>query len=443
MVKVIVGLGKTGLSCANYFARKGIPFAVNDTRAEPPGLAELKAKFPGITISLGALDKKLLASADEIILSPGISMHEPIIAECIANKIPVLGDIELFAREAKAPVCAITGSNGKSTVTTLVGEMARYSNLNVLVGGNLGTPALDLLHDKEPDLYVLELSSFQLETTNSLVTAAATILNISPDHMDRYATLNDYIAAKFRIYNGCKFIVWNRDDSVTQPNNSAQNTRAISFGLDQPKAGEFGLVKSDAGLYITFGDEHLISVTEIAIKGSHNWSNALAALSLGYALTFPLSSMLQALKTFGGLPHRCEWVGKHAGINWYNDSKGTNIGASISALKGIAAGILGKVVLIAGGQGKGADFSEFKQPVADYTRAVILIGEDADKIATAIEGASEIYNATNMQEAVKIAAKIAESGDAVLLSPACASFDMFQNFEHRGEVFTSCVKELS
>jgi UDP-N-acetylmuramoylalanine--D-glutamate ligase len=442
-LKVIVGLGKTGLSCAKYFAKHEIPFAVTDTRNDPPALQEFKTLFPDITLSLGSLDEKLLLEASEIIISPGLSLHEPAIAKCAQKGISIIGDIELFVRVAKAPICAITGSNGKSTVTTLVGEMVKCAGKNVQVGGNLGVPALDLLAEYEPELYVLELSSFQLETTFSLAAQAATVLNISPDHMDRYPSVNEYAAAKHRIYHHAKYIIWNRDDSLTQPYDEKALLKEFSFGLDTPSKDQFGLIHSDSGFYLAFGEEPLISVHDITLKGSHNWSNALAALALGHAMNLPMPAMLKALQTFKGLAHRCQWVGEYHGINWYNDSKGTNVGASVAALKGLASSIPGKVILIAGGLGKGADFSELRVPVAECARAVILIGEDAPKIKAALADIDAIkINADSLQEAVRIAAENAKAGDAVLLSPACASFDMFNNFEHRGEVFMAAVKDL-
>lgn len=441
-LRVIVGLGQTGLSCARYLAQMGTPFAVMDTRVEPPALRQLKTEFPHVQLFLGGLDGNLLAQAGEIIVSPGVSVHEPLLTECAKKQIPIIGDIELFAKAARAPICAITGSNGKSTVTSLVGAMARCASLNVRVGANLGTPALGLLKNTEPDWYVLELSSFQLETTYSLSPAVATILNISPDHMDRYTNLAEYIAAKLRIYRGCEFIVWNRDDNNTVSESALGGISNISFGLNEPQSDEFGIIFSDAGPYLAFGEDRLLPVCDLALKGSHNWGNALAALSLGYAMALPMSAMLRTLQTFPGLPHRCQWVTERNGISWYNDSKGTNVGASVAALKGLAAGIMGKVILIAGGQGKGADFSELRKPVAETARVVILIGEDAPKIEQALNGASTILHSQSLEEAVSLAAQQARHGDAVLLSPACASFDMFKNFEHRGEVFMAAVREL-
>lgn len=441
-MKVIVGLGKTGLSVANYFQRENIPFAVNDTRDNPPNLDEFKKLHPEIKISLGGYDENLLLNADEIILSPGLPLKEPIIQRCIAKNISVIGDIELFSRSAKGKIAAITGSNGKSTVTSLLGEMAKACGINVRVGGNLGTPALDLLINGEAELYVLEMSSFQLETTFSLVSNCAVILNISPDHMDRYDSFDDYAAAKHRIYTGAEIIIWNLDDIATKP--SFDPEFQITFGLSEPlHEKRFGLSKKSNQTFLAYQDELLINVNDVALKGSHNWSNVLAALAMGKALDLPLEGMLKAVRTYQGLPHRCELIKTIDGVQYINDSKGTNIGASISALKGIGESISGKIIWIGGGQGKGADFSEIAPALAKYANFAILIGEDAGKINTAISSTTKTEKTSSLQLAIEKAKQLAKPGDAVLLSPACASFDMFNNFEHRGEMFAKFVKELS
>ena len=432
-LKVVVGLGKTGLSCVRYLKKHNINVAVVDSRVNPPGLIELKQTFPNVPVFFGSLDAEILAQADELIVSPGVALQEPAIAKQIERGISVIGDIELFARVATAPIVAITGSNGKSTVTVLVGEMAKTAGLDVRVGGNLGTPALELLQDHEPDLYVLELSSFQLETTFSLHAAAAVVLNISPDHMDRYENITEYQAAKMRIYEGCNVAVLNKDSL-----NNRQHNKALIFGLGEPQANEFG-VKDN---YLMHGSQKLLAVSELKIKGDHQIANALAALALGTAAQLPMSAMLAALCKFTGLSHRCQWIGKFAGIEWYNDSKATNVGAALAAITGLAPYVVGKLILIAGGQGKDADFSVLYSAVREHVRMVILLGEDADKLAAALDRAAEIICTQSMQEAVECAAQNAQSGDVVLLSPACASFDMFANFEQRGEVFTENVKTL-
>lgn len=313
-LRVIVGLGKTGLACARYFSHCGIPFAITDSREQPPCLTELQQELQPVTLALGGFDANLIASATEVIVSPGVSLRNSVLTDCLQKGIPIHGDIEIFALQAKAPICAITGSNAKSTVTMLMVAMLRAAGRCVRYGGNIGIPVLDLIRDTEPNNYVLELSSFQLESTDSLKPQIATILNISPDHMDRYANLSEYIAAKQRIYRGAEYIVWNRDDPATYPQNSGDTCIMTSFGLSVPRSGEFGIIPSDAGLYLAYGDESLISVRELYIKGMHNYLNALAALALGYALALPMPAMLQVLRDFKGLDHRCQWVAEKGGL---------------------------------------------------------------------------------------------------------------------------------
>lgn len=438
---IIVGLGKTGISCVQYFIRKKKNIIVLDTRANPPGLAEFKREFPQIPVYLEKLDPKLLDQADEVIVSPGVSLEEPFLQQAIQKKIPVIGDIELFVRAAKAPIVAITGTNAKGTVTTLIGDMIKNAGYKVIVGGNIGTPALDLLVEAKPDFYVLELSSFQLESTFSLQAEAATILNISEDHLDRHKTMEAYIAAKQRIYLNCKNAIWNREDKWTYPAYRSQEkemAKYLSFGLSEPGVGEFGLHQQN----LAFGEQVLLPVNQLLIKGKHNWANALAALALGYAIGLPFEPMLTALTRFKGLHHRCEWLAEADGISWYNDSKGTNIGATIAAIEGLGGSISGKLVLIAGGIGKGADFSVLKDPVAKYVKNVILIGKDAPIIEQALNDVVPIHHADSLKSAVLLAKELAKKKDVVLLSPACASFDMFQNYEHRGEVFKEVVREI-
>lgn len=437
---IVVGLGKTGISCVRYLTAQGLPVLAMDTRAHPPGLAELQAHWPKVPVILGGLDEKSLLQARELVVSPGLSLHEPALAKAMAKGIPAVGDIELFARHAKAPIVAITGSNAKGTVTTLVGDMAHQAGLRVQVGGNIGTPALDLLAEEEPDLYVLELSSFQLETTYSLKAAAATILNISADHLDRYDAMADYIAAKQRIYHNCRAAIFNRDDQATYPDDAVATK--ISFGLQTPPPDQFGLLQQEGAMWLARGNKPLLATKELRIKGRHNIANALAALALGTAVELPVPPMLEALSRFTGLPHRCQWVAEHAGIHWYNDSKGTNIGATLAAIEGLGADISGKIVLIAGGVGKGADFTVLRPAIAAHVRAVVLIGEDAPLLHKAWQGTTTLLAAASMQKAVQMAHAAAQSGDAVLLSPACASLDMFSNFEERGDIFMAEVRSL-
>jgi len=435
-LKVIVGLGKTGFSCVRHLVKHNYNIAVVDSRKQPPMLQQLQTSFPNIPIHIGNFAEDILAQADELIVSPGVSINELPVAKQIKNGIPAIGDIELFTHYAKAPIIAITGSNGKSTVTTLVGEMAKCAGLNVQVGGNLGTPALDLLNEPNPDLYVLELSSFQLETTYSLKAEVAVVLNISPDHMDRYKNIEEYTAAKMRIYNGCKIAVINRvEQACLFPTGKS---KYLSFGLDEPGQNEFGIRNN----YLSYGPQNLLAIDELKLKGQHQVANVLAALAIGTAVKLPMPVMLQVLREFEGLPHRCQWVAKINGVDWYNDSKGTNVGATQAAIEGMGSSIAGKLILIVGGQGKGADFSPLYAGVKKYVRSVILIGKDASKLAVALNAATEILYAKSMRQAVEIAMQKARKRDAVLLSPACASFDMFDNFEHRGKVFADEVNKL-
>lgn len=439
---VIVGLGNTGLSCAKHLARLNLSFAITDSRDSPPGLDELKSLLPNTQVSLGQFDQALMLAAKELVVSQGVSYQQPTLLHCQSAGIPLIGDLELFARYVQAPVIAITGSNGKSTVTTLVGEMLAAAGKSVKVGGNLGIPALDLIASVEPDFYVLEVSNFQLEMTYSLQAEVACILNISPDHLDRYASYNDYILAKQRVYLGCKKAVINRDDKLTALplSNPAQ---VISFGSDIPAVNQFGLLTNETGqTYLACGDEKLLDVNLLRIKGRHNWLNALSALAIAAQVSAPLAPLLSVLGIFPGLPHRCQWVREINGVDWYNDSKGTNIVATLAAIEGLGSVINGKLVLLAGGLGKGADFTELKPAVLKFVRHMILFGQDAPLIAKAMDGDVLMTFAADINEAINQAAQLSIQGDAVLLSPACASWDMFKNFEHRGQVFCELVRGL-
>ncbi len=438
---LVVGLGKTGLSCACFLARSGYEVAVTDSREAPPGLEALREQLPDVAVFLGGFDEAVFRQADLLVVSPGLSLRELPLAGAVAQGRTVLGDIELFARHADAPVIAITGSNGKSTVTTLVGEMARHAGRETRVGGNLGTPALDLLGESAPDLYVLELSSFQLETTSSLQSVAAVILNISEDHMDRYDGLDDYAAAKARIYEGAAVRVANADDPRVMALATAAGGRVVRFGLGQPERDEdYGLCTDEDGIEcLCRGSERLLPLDALRISGLHNAANALAALALGEAAGLPMPAMLAALREFPGLVHRSQWVAECGGVNWYNDSKATNVGATLAALRGMREA---KVVLIAGGQGKGQDFSPLRAAVAEKARTVVLLGQDAALIAQALGEVVPVAKVADMAAAVAAAAVAAQPGDAVLLSPACASFDQFRNYEHRGEVFMQAVREV-
>ncbi len=436
---LVVGLGKTGLSCVRYLCEKGRDVAVADSRLSPPGLDELRAEWPDLPVYLGEFDADLFAGFNELVVSPGISVAEPAIRVAADKGAVIRGDIDLFSEVADAPIIAITGSNGKTTVTTLVGEMARAAGRRVEVGGNIGTPALELL-GRGADLYVLELSSFQLETTRELNALAATVLNVSDDHMDRYPDKMAYFQAKQRIFNGCQNAVVNLDDALSTPM-ARDNLRFLCFGFHRVNPDTFSTRDDDEGTWITFGFDNLLLAEELGLMGQHNISNVMAALALGHAAGLPMDVMLDTAKRFKGLPHRCEFVRRVSDVDYINDSKGTNVGATAAAIESLVpAG--GKIVLIAGGEGKGADFSLLAEPVATHCRAVVLIGADAETIATVLGNRVETVNAADIAGAVHTAKKLAQPGDRVLLSPACASFDMFRDYGDRGDRFRQQVEGL-
>jgi len=370
-----------------------------------------------------------------------VALATPALQAAAARGVRLSGDIELFARHTKAPIVAITGSNAKSTVTTLVGEMAAQAGKRVAVGGNLGTPALDLLGD-DVELYVLELSSFQLETTDQLDAEVATVLNISEDHMDRYSGLPAYHLAKHRVFRGARQVVVNRQDALSRPL-PVEGQPCWTFGLNAPDFKAFGLREVEGEKHLAFEFQPLMPVRELKVRGAHNQSNALAALALGHAVGLPFAPMLEALRAFTGLAHRCQWGREREAVNWYDDSKATNVGAALAAIEGLGADIDGQLVLIAGGDGKGADFSALRGPVARHCRAVVLLGRDADRLAEALGDEVAQVRVTTLEEAVQRSAALARPGDAVLLSPACASLDMFRNFEERGRLFAQAVGALA
>ncbi len=443
--RIVVGLGKSGMSLVRFLARQGLPFAVVDTRDNPPELASLREDFPQVEVRCGALDVDFLCRASELYVSPGLALATPALQAAAARGVKLSGDIDLFARHAKAPIVAITGSNAKSTVTTLVGAMAAAAGRKVAVGGNLGTPALDLLRD-DVELYVLELSSFQLETTERLNAEVATCLNVSDDHMDRYDGIEAYHLAKHRIFRGARQVVVNRQDPLSRPL-IADQVPCWSFGLDKPDFRSFGLIEDNGEKFLAFQFAKLMSVRELKVRGAHNQANALAALALGHAVGLPVAPMLEVLHDFTGLPHRCQWVRERRGVTWYDDSKATNVGAALAAIDGLGVEIDGKLLLIAGGDGKGADFAPLRASVARYCRAVVLLGRDAGLIAAALQDDDgqpvvPLTRVDSLEDAVRRCAELAQAGDVVLLSPACASLDMFKNFEQRGRRFANAVEEL-
>lgn len=443
--RIIVGLGTTGLSCARFLRAMGVEFQVVDSRMSPPGLSLFIQEFPEVSLTLGEFSPALLCGASELIVSPGISLETAAIKAARLAGVAISGDIDIFSKQVTQPVVAVTGSNGKSTVVSLLAAMARAAGKRVGLGGNLdgaeAAPALDLLRQEPKDLYILELSSFQLETTQHLGAQVAVILNVSDDHMDRYADKRAYEAAKQRVFIGAQHIIVNRDDDTSMPWEEAAHVSS-SFGLKAPEQGQWGLLKRDAEEYLAFADEPLLLVREMGIVGRHNIANALAALALGEVMGLPRAAMLAALCSFPGLPHRCQWLRNLRGVDYYNDSKGTNVGASMVAIESVGTLLQGKLILIAGGIDKEADFSCMRPVLQRFAKRVVLIGRDAHTIAAALKDAVEITFAESLPEAVAIATQQAQEGDAVLLSPACASFDMFDDFTHRGRVFASVVEAL-
>jgi UDP-N-acetylmuramoylalanine--D-glutamate ligase len=446
---LVLGLGETGGSTLRWLNTQGARLSVADTRETPPGIEVLKAELPQVKIHAGAFTAEMFSDVDLVVASPGVPLTEPEIQAAIKRGISVIGDVELFAqyRPASAKVIAITGANGKTTVTSLVGEMCKAAGLKTIVAGNIGLAVLDTLSMETPDVYVLELSSFQLETTSTLQVDAATMLNLSEDHMDRYASFQDYAIAKARIFYNAKLQVLNRDDAWSMMM-ARPKLAQVTFGLSDDSGNgdevSYGLKQVDGDTWLCEGEKELINLQDLKIVGFHNAANALAAVALCRAIGVDYAHIIQTLYNFKGLPHRVEWVASIDDVDYYDDSKGTNVGATCAAIAGLYKdGFPQKLVLIAGGEGKGQDFSPLADAVAENTRAVVLIGRDASLIEAALLKTNvPVYLAIDLPEAVSIAKKLAQTGDAVLLSPACASFDMFKNYVHRAEVFINAVSRL-
>jgi len=435
---LVVGLGLTGLSCARFLAARGWDVSVVDSRIEPPKAQVLGELLPQVHVHTGGFEPEIFERAQLIALSPGVPLDTGPVAAALVRGVPVVGDVELFAREASAPVVAITGSNGKSTVTSLVGAMCEAGRVEALVGGNIGVPALDLLSRPVPRVYVLELSSFQLETTVSLRPLAATVLNVSADHMDRYPGLQDYARAKERIYSGDGVMVINADDPLVEAM-ARPGRQVVRFGLGEPRhAGDYGLLQVGREEWIARGTTPIMPAREVALAGRHNLANVAAAMALAAAAGVGDAAMAQAARTFAGLPHRCQPVAERRGVRFIDDSKGTNVGATVAALNGMDA----PVVLIAGGDGKGQDFGELLPALHGRVRAVVLLGRDAQRIAAVVCGEVPCMFAVDMDDAVGRAARMARTGDVVLLSPACSSLDMFRDYTHRGAAFAAAVEAL-
>jgi UDP-N-acetylmuramoylalanine--D-glutamate ligase len=449
---LVLGLGVSGLSMARWLSRRGAHVRVADTRSMPPCRAQLQRELPDVPIVTGTLRPETFENVDLIAISPGVPTAEPLVEAAVNRGVPVVGDIELFAQAlptiASAKVLAITGSNGKSTVTEMTGAMCRHAGLSTVVAGNIGLPVLDALLAAEsasghggrvPEVFVLELSSFQLETTFSLDAHVAACLNLSEDHLDRYRGMPSYAQAKARVFRGNGIQVLNRQD-VWSRSMALSGRTVFTFGLDAPSGKrEWGLMDVHGESWLAQGDEKLIEVSQLRVSGLHNAANALAALALARAIDLPNEPLLGALAQFEGLPHRVQKVAEIDGVVFYDDSKGTNVGATVAALSGMRQ----PVVLIAGGDGKGQDFGPLGAVVAARARAVVLIGRDSERIAQSIESSGVLMQrARSMEEAVRMSLAAAREGDAVLLSPACASFDMFRDYEHRAQVFVEAVKRL-
>ena len=442
---VVVGLGKTGLSMVRHLLSRGVRVAVTDSRAEPPGRALLRSLDPEVVVRAGGFDAALLQEADLVVLSPGVAPLGPFFEVARARGLPLIGDIELFARAARAPIAGISGTNGKSTVTVLLGLMAERAGRAVRVGGNLGPPALDLLPAPggsvtPPQLYVLELSSFQLESTESLALAAGTVLNVTPDHLDRYADLSAYAAAKARLFAHCECAVVNLDDARVVPMARA-GQRRLSFSLRAAAGADFELRRLDGEGWLAAHGEPLLALQELRITGLHNAANALAALALAEALGLPRAPCLAALREFRGLAHRMQCVAEINGVRYIDDSKGTNVGATLAAVAGLRGGAA--LLVIAGGDGKGQDFTPLRAGFAGAVRCALLIGQDAQRLGATLAGVCECHYCPTLEAAVALAAALARPGEMVLLSPACASLDMFRDYAHRGEVFAAAVRRLA
>lgn len=438
---LVVGLGATGLSCVRYLVAQGKLCSVIDSRQTPPGLDTLRAEFPNVEVTLGGFDADVMTRVDVLVMSPGVPLSTPAVQVALANGVRLSSDIELFCQAHQGRTVLITGSNAKSTVTSWLADIARRAGLSYVVGGNLGQPALTLL--EEPvELAILELSSFQLELVGPLRADVATVLNVSEDHQDRYPSFAAYQQTKQRIYFGCRHAVYNRDDVLTSPllpTGVAQTT----FGLGQPDLNQFGVVDQDGEAWLACGRDLWIRATDVALPGRHNRSNALAVMALAQAIGLDRDAILASLKAFKGLPHRCEPVGSIDGVQFVNDSKGTNVGATLAAVEGLGRDHPGRLILLLGGQGKGADFSSLNEPVAQLCKSSWVFGQDQEQIAAALSAGghvSTVHRVDTLEQALAGAKAEALAGDIVLLSPACASFDQFNDFQHRGDVFRSWVE---
>ncbi|MFN2409595.1 MAG: UDP-N-acetylmuramoyl-L-alanine--D-glutamate ligase [Halomonas sp.] len=445
-ITLVVGLGISGRAICRHLARQGVPFMVADTREKPPGMAAFCSAHPDVALHCGSLEALDIEAVEEVVVSPGVDPHHPTLAPLATQLNPrtgdprLVGEMALFVRATSAPIAAITGSNAKSSVTTLLGQMAQASGVNAAVGGNLGTPALDLLV-QQPDagLFILELSSFQLETTPRLGAAVAAFLNLSEDHLDRHGDMQGYCRAKQAVFRGAQHAVVNADDPMTFPCEPV--ARLTHFGNQPPKGHDFGLAIEQGRLSLMKGEIPWLAADQLAMVGQHHYVNGLAALAMGDALGFDQTSMCEALKAFKGLPHRSEFIAELDGVKWVNDSKGTNVGATLAAIEGIGANLKGRLILLAGGVGKGADFSPLAAPLSATARCVIVFGQDALRLEEVLADQVETRRVVDLQAAMQEAYALAEPGDCVLLSPACASLDQFVNYQARGDAFRYWVEQ--
>lgn len=439
---VVLGAGLTGLSCVRFLNAHSIACSVNDSREQPVDINEFQTEFPKAKLVCGKWDQELIKQAEVLLVSPGIDLNTLEIAEAISPHCDVMGDVELFSRLNKTPIIAVTGSNGKSTVVSLLQYLGEALGYKVALGGNIGVPVLEQL-DAELDFIVLELSSFQLETIESMQALATCVLNVSDDHLDRHHTLDNYAQIKQKIYQQSQAIIYNRDDVLTYPSSAAKEAcqQVLSFGENAPEADEFGLATHQDMLYLMQGEQTLIAVNELPLAGIHNALNCLAVLALGKQAGWDIKAMLDALAGFKGLAHRCENVSQANGIAWVNDSKATNVGATLAAINGLASTLNSrqKLILIAGGEGKGADFSPLFTAMKQDVAELITLGKDGAQIAALYEGA---YAVESLEQAVSLANDLAKAGDLVLLSPACASLDMFPNYMARGKAFVAAIESL-
>ena len=438
--RVVIGLGQTGLSVIKYCEQQQWPLVVMDSRVQPPNLVTFKQQYPHIHVACGEFDRECLLKADEIILSPGISPFHQALTAARAAAVPIIGDIELFARVAKAPILAITGTNGKGTVTTLVTEILSSAGYTVQLGGNIGIPVLDLLSQPVPDFYVLELSSAQLQVTYSLEAQTACILNISADHEDYHADFAAYCNAKHRLYMNAKRCVYSRDDVHSQPRQA--QVPVCSFGSGPPSAGQFGISDMAQEAHFCYGSNSIMALREVALKGHHNTLNILAALAIVQPYVSSWQAAQYVLRHFKGLAYRCQLIRTVAGVAWYNDAKSTNTAATTAAIQSVAALTAGKLILIMGGIAKQQDLTELKSLVKQFVNTTIVYGRDAKRLAQQCEANSDTHHVGNLEQALQCAKQLAHQGDAVLLSPACASFDMFSHAEQRGDYFSKWVEDI-